>query len=160
MNDQPAAEISEKLNVFVHKGETRAEALRRELKAYPDHRSEMPELFLDLWVRGTPGARYAAQWLVDCANLLLEKNLAYGDSALNPIRIFSKAEADEQIRVRLDDKLSRMMRGAADARANIPEDTVRDLVNYLALLQAAERFADVRNSPEPEVPAEVLPEQR
>ena len=33
---------------------------------------------------------------------LLAKNKAYGNSALNPVRIFSKASTLEQINVRLD----------------------------------------------------------
>ena len=44
--------------------------------------------------------------------LLLEKNSKYGDSALNPARIFSKADATEQILVRIDDKLNRIQKGA------------------------------------------------
>lgn len=67
--------------------------------------------------------------------LLLAKNRAYGDSALNPVRTFSKASAEEQILVRIDDKLSRLARGTAtDA---VPEDTVRDLIGYLVLLLVA-----------------------
>ena len=43
--------------------------------------------------------------------LLIEKNRAYGNSALDPVRIFSQADSDEQICVRIDDKLSRFARG-------------------------------------------------
>jgi len=45
--------------------------------------------------------------------ILLEKNKQYGNSALEPVRIFSKADSAEQIRVRIDDKLSRLARGQA-----------------------------------------------
>jgi hypothetical protein len=45
--------------------------------------------------------------------MLLEKNQAYGNSALDPVRVFSKATRVEQILVRLDDKLSRLARGSA-----------------------------------------------
>ena len=48
----------------------------------------------------------------DIKELLLEKNRKYGDSALNPNRIFSKADAVEQILVRIDDKLNRIQKGA------------------------------------------------
>ena len=66
--------------------------------------------------------------------LLLAKNSAYGDSAINPVRIFSTADAVEQLRVRIDDKLARLARGnPADQ-----EDTVLDLVGYLILLRVAE----------------------
>ena len=43
---------------------------------------------------------------------LLYKNQQYGDSALNPSRIFSKASAVEQLLVRIDDKLNRIKKGA------------------------------------------------
>lgn len=68
-------------------------------------------------------------------NLLLEKNKKYGDSALNPARIFSKANAVEQILVRIDDKLNRIQKGAG-LLAN-DEDVVMDLMGYLVLLKIA-----------------------
>lgn len=68
--------------------------------------------------------------------MLLEKNLAYGDSALDPVRVFSKASPVEQILVRLDDKLSRLQRGSAAG-----EDVVKDLIGYLILLRVAQRRA-------------------
>lgn len=70
--------------------------------------------------------------LRDVRNLLIEKNQAYGDSALNPVRCFSKASTIEQIQVRIDDKISRLMRGAAAG-----EDVERDLLGYLVLLRIA-----------------------
>ena len=65
--------------------------------------------------------------------LLLEKNAAYGDSAMNPLRVFSRADVVEQLKVRIDDKLSRMARGKPDE-----EDIVLDLIGYLILLRIAE----------------------
>lgn len=65
--------------------------------------------------------------------LLLEKNRKYGDSALNPCRIFSKADAVEQIKVRIDDKLKRLQNEQNDE----DEDVVKDLVGYLVLLMIA-----------------------
>lgn len=71
------------------------------------------------------------------AELLIAKNRAYGDSALDPMRCFSKADTVEQLKVRIDDKLSRMMRGKeTDA---FPEDLVKDLLGYLILLRVAEK---------------------
>ncbi|MCP4678078.1 MAG: hypothetical protein GY854_21705 [Deltaproteobacteria bacterium] len=66
--------------------------------------------------------------------MLVEKNRAYGDSALNPIRVFSKADPVEQLNVRMDDKLSRLVRGDSAG-----EDAERDLVGYLILKRIAER---------------------
>lgn len=73
--------------------------------------------------------------LSEIQDLLLKKNAAYGDSALNPVRAFSKSDSAEQIRVRIDDKLSRLMRGTDYE----DEDTVTDLLGYLVLLKIAEK---------------------
>ena len=70
-------------------------------------------------------------------DLLVEKNRAYGNSALEPLRIFSKADTEEQIRVRLDDKLSRLARGSAAG-----EDVERDLMGYLVLLRVARKMRE------------------
>jgi hypothetical protein len=67
--------------------------------------------------------------------MLLEKNRKYGDSALKPQRIFSKADAVEQIKVRIDDKLSRI----TSAQADDNEDAELDLIGYLILLRIAKR---------------------
>lgn len=64
--------------------------------------------------------------------MLLAKNRAYGDSAINPVRVFSKASPEEQLLVRIDDKLSRLARGSAAG-----EDVVDDLIGYLVLLKVA-----------------------
>lgn len=66
--------------------------------------------------------------------MLLEKNKAYGDSALNPLRVFSRASPSEAILVRLDDKISRLARGSAAG-----EDVIIDLMGYLVLLRIAQR---------------------
>jgi hypothetical protein len=68
--------------------------------------------------------------------MLLQKNEAYGDSANNPIRLFSKASPKEQLLVRLDDKISRIARGTN--HDVVPEDTILDLIGYLVLLSIAQ----------------------
>ena len=68
--------------------------------------------------------------------MLLEKNRKYGDSALNPVRVFSRASTREQILVRLDDKLSRLSRGSGRE----DEDVVLDILGYLILLQVHDEF--------------------
>lgn len=70
------------------------------------------------------------------AELLLKKNAAYGNSALDPVRVFSKANTVEQIKVRIDDKLSRLSRGHAMEDETLDE-TVTDLMGYLVLLKIA-----------------------
>lgn len=71
--------------------------------------------------------------LEEVRQMLLSKNAAYGDSALNPVRVFSKADTAEQIRVRLDDKVARLKRG--DGSGN--EDAEMDMLGYLVLLRIA-----------------------
>jgi len=66
--------------------------------------------------------------------MLVAKNEAYGDSALNPLRIFSRASTVEQLRVRIDDKLSRIARGN-----DAGEDVEKDLIGYLVLSRIARR---------------------
>ncbi len=68
--------------------------------------------------------------------MLLAKNAAYGNSALDPVRVFSKSPVDEQIRVRLDDKLSRLARGSAAG-----EDVEADIIGYLVLMRVHRRLA-------------------
>lgn len=90
-----------------------------------------PEL-LEL-IQSTPSGRAIWTKCVEIARFLMEKNRAYGDSARNPRRIFSSADPAEQIRVRLDDKLSRLAArpGSADPMG---EDVILDLIGYLVLL--------------------------
>jgi len=66
--------------------------------------------------------------------MLIEKSKAYGSSWRDPLRVFSRADPVEQLRVRIDDKLSRLMRGSAAG-----EDVVLDLLGYLVLLRIATR---------------------
>lgn len=65
--------------------------------------------------------------------MLLDKNRKYGNSALEPMRVFSKAAPLEQIAVRMDDKLSRIKSVQGDDL----EDAKRDLVGYLVLEEIA-----------------------
>jgi hypothetical protein len=66
-------------------------------------------------------------------NMLIEKNRAYGDSALDPVRVFSKQDNLEQLYVRIDDKLSRIKRG----HEYPGDDTISDLIGYMVLLLIA-----------------------
>jgi rubredoxin len=82
----------------------------------------------------SPFADDLAAVLAEVGEMLWAKNAAYGDSALAPVRIFSRADPVEQIRVRIDDKISRLMRGS-----DAGEDTEMDLLGYLVLLRVARR---------------------
>lgn len=70
------------------------------------------------------------------AEMLIQKNRAYGDSALSPRRIFSRSDSIEQLKVRIDDKLSRMMNMTGDTDS-MGEDVEKDLLGYLVLLRVA-----------------------
>ena len=69
----------------------------------------------------------------DIKELLIHKNRKYGNSALKPCRVFSKASPVEQLLVRIDDKLNRIMQGAGLLADD--EDVVNDLIGYLVLLK-------------------------
>jgi hypothetical protein len=82
---------------------------------------------------GVPGL--IAEECYALRDLLHAKNAAYGNSAFQPIRIFSRADPVEAILVRLDDKLSRLARGSAAG-----EDVELDILGYLILLRVARRM--------------------
>lgn len=57
------------------------------------------------------------------------KNNNYGNSALDPIRVFSKSDSESQLFNRMDDKLSRIKNGD-----ELRKNDVVDLMGYLVLL--------------------------
>lgn len=64
-------------------------------------------------------------------SLLLYKNRKYGDSAINPKKIFYKGDSTNSILIRLDDKLGRVMSNTDDKpRVN----DVADIIGYCTLL--------------------------
>jgi hypothetical protein len=86
--------------------------------------------------RAAPEGPSAAAIRWECARiqaLLLRKNAAYGDSALSPLRVFSSCGPEEGLRVRIDDKLSRIAQGEDKGG----EDAITDLIGYLILLSIA-----------------------
>jgi len=70
----------------------------------------------------------------DLEKLLLRKNDAYGDSALNPLGVFSSCNASEGLKIRLDDKLKRI---ANAGLVKDTEDTLTDIAGYIILLMIA-----------------------
>jgi hypothetical protein len=68
--------------------------------------------------------------------MLEEKNTAYGDSALNPLRLFSRTDAVESLCVRIDDKINRIKNKGINPDT---EDSIQDLIGYLVLLQIAKQ---------------------
>jgi hypothetical protein len=66
--------------------------------------------------------------------LLLEKNVAYGNSALSPISIFAKAGAQEGIANRIDDKLNRIKNN----QTYVGDNDLDDLIGYLILYKISQ----------------------
>jgi hypothetical protein len=64
-------------------------------------------------------------------DLLLYKNQKYGDSAINPKKIFYKGDSTNSILIRLDDKIGRIMSNTEEKpRIN----DVCDIIGYCTLL--------------------------
>jgi hypothetical protein len=65
-------------------------------------------------------------------DLLIAKNEKYGNSALEPLGVFSQLSAKQGLLVRIDDKLKRIKNGSLEKD---DEDVVNDLIGYLVLLK-------------------------
>ena len=70
--------------------------------------------------------------LDEIRDLLIAKNLKYGNSALEPLGVFSQLSAKEGLLVRIDDKLKRIKNGSLERD---DEDVINDLIGYLILLK-------------------------
>jgi hypothetical protein len=64
--------------------------------------------------------------------MLIEKNHKYGNSALEPIGVFSQLSARDGLLIRIDDKLKRIKNGSLEKD---DEQVVNDLIGYLVLLK-------------------------
>jgi hypothetical protein len=76
--------------------------------------------------------------------LLLEKNEKYGNSALEPLGVFSQLSAKEGLLVRIDDKLKRIKNGSLEKD---DEDVINDLIGYLVLLKIYTNSEKAKESP-------------
>jgi hypothetical protein len=97
---------------------------------YEDFKYRMSKIFH--LAHQAPAGEEILEASLEILNMLLNKNVAYGNSALNPIRIFSNADDFEQLNVRIDDKLNRIKNKKLYAGDN-DED---DLIGYLLLKKA------------------------
>lgn len=70
--------------------------------------------------------------LYDIEEMLISKNKKYGNSALEPLGVFSQLSAKEGLLIRIDDKLKRIKNGSLEKD---DEDVVNDLIGYLVLLK-------------------------
>jgi len=89
----------------------------------------------DLYLHSTSAPSGSKIWDAchEIAQLLIEKNISYGDSALSPNRIFAQSDNVEQLKVRIDDKLNRVKNNQGFAGDN----DIDDLIGYLILLKIA-----------------------
>lgn len=88
---------------------------------------------LHLLATSAPSGQKIINMCHEIAHNLVKKNISYGDSALNPIRLFSSADSTEQLKVRIDDKLNRIK----NAQGFPGDNDVDDLIGYLILLKIA-----------------------
>lgn len=70
--------------------------------------------------------------LNEITEMLVSKNQKYGNSALEPLGVFSQLSAEEGLLVRIDDKLKRIKNGSLEKD---DEDVINDLIGYLVLLK-------------------------
>lgn len=73
-----------------------------------------------------------SQILSEIGTMLIEKNQKYGNSALEPLGVFSKLSPEEGLMIRIDDKLKRIKNGSLEKD---DEDVINDLIGYLVLLK-------------------------
>jgi hypothetical protein len=94
----------------------------------------------DLYLRSTGAPAGNKIWSAchEIAHMLIEKNISYGNSALEPTRIFSTADSTEQLKVRIDDKLNRVKNNQGFAGDN----DIDDLIGYLVLYKIARANSD------------------
>jgi hypothetical protein len=71
-------------------------------------------------------------YLLSIREMLINKNIKYGNSALEPLGVFSQLSAKEGLLVRIDDKLKRIKNGSLEKD---DEDVINDLIGYLVLLK-------------------------
>lgn len=87
---------------------------------------------IDMSKNAPAGAEILVQCL-EIAALLLEKNISYGNSALEPLGVFGSNSALQGIGERLDDKLKRIKNNQS-----YPGDNdIDDILGYLVLYKIA-----------------------
>lgn len=92
---------------------------------------------LQLIATDAPSGNKIIRECLEIAEMLINKNISYGDSALSPIRIFSQADNQEQIKIRIDDKINRIKNGSGFAGDN----DIDDMIGYLILLKIAKKLS-------------------
>jgi hypothetical protein len=114
---------------------TRVWIAKKKMKNYPNKSSGYQAWVTDLQLIATdaPSGHKIIRECLEVAEMLIKKNVSYGDSALNPMRLFAQSDSVEQLKVRIDDKLNRIKNSQGFAGDN----DIDDLVGYLILLRIA-----------------------
>lgn len=109
------------------------------MAGYPNKENGYQAWITDLQLIATdaPSGQKIISECLDIAEMLIKKNISYGDSALSPIRIFSQADNQEQIKIRIDDKINRIKNGSGFAGDN----DIDDMIGYLILLKIAKKIS-------------------
>ena len=89
----------------------------------------------DLYLQAAGAPAGSKIWAAchEIAHMLIDKNISYGNSALEPARIFSTADPAEQLRVRIDDKINRIKNN----KEFTGDNDIDDLIGYLILYKIA-----------------------
>jgi len=92
-----------------------------------------------------PSGHLILSTCIDLAVFLAQKNISYGDSFMNPIRVFSTSDRIEQLLVRIDDKINRIQ-NRQDFEG---DDDIKDLLGYLLLYFVARGQDEQQSGNEP-----------
>ena len=82
----------------------------------------------------TPTQQKIKDILSGMTDLLLYKNKKYGDSAINPKKIFYKGDSTNSILIHLDDKIGRVM---SNTEGKPRVNDVADIIGYCTLLRVS-----------------------
>ncbi len=82
--------------------------------------------------------------------LLISKNKDYNNTALAPVPLLSKLDAEERLKVRIDDKLTRLIHLLDKETPNFEsiEDNIGDLNGYLILWRVLRKLKHDSNTKE------------
>jgi hypothetical protein len=105
------------------------------MAGYPEKEKGYQMWITDLQLIATnaPSGQRILRECLDVSEMLIKKNISYGDSALKPMRLFATSDSVEQLKVRIDDKLNRI----SHAQGFAGDNDIDDLIGYLILLKIA-----------------------
>lgn len=123
-------------------GGTSPEQVEQELPFPTDAKNENTPLTELLWDEGgkwdvltslakeAPAGEEILVAGLDVVEMLLEKNISYSNSAMDPLNVLSNATPEDQIKMHIDNKLTRLKYQKEFQN----EDSLKDLAGYVILL--------------------------